>query len=180
METKSNMEEYVYVITGKDEEGEDVLAVAKDEKQAKLGIAYFKETQKYNYWDIDFERMRLREFPILKHYYRCDYDLTLSPVDGKEGEYYFTIYNVNSTEYYLKPDETFSPISHMVLQKIAVNDNEETISLRGHFTQEEKPPANTGYISIWSNLIMEKVNAKSDKIKLVIPEYDCEWEKEAD
>ena len=172
------MEEYVYVITGKDEEGEDVLAVAKNEEQALLGVAYFKETQKYNYWDIDYERMRLREFPSLKHYYRCEYDLGLTPVHGKEGEYYFTIINVCPTEFFLKPDETFSPTSRMTLQKVTVNNGDETITLRGYFTQEKKPPANTGYISIWSNLIMDKVNAESDKIKLVLPEYDCEWENE--
>lgn len=180
METKSNMEEYAYVIIGKDEDGENVLALVKDEEQLKLGIAYFKETQKYNYWDIDYERMRFREFPVLKHYYRCEYDLSLTPVDGKEGEYYFTIFNVYSSEFYLKPDETFSPISRMTLTKTAVNDGDEAINLKGYFTQDKKPPASTGYISIWSNLIMDKVNAESSKIKLVLPEYDCEWEKEAD
>lgn len=176
METKSNTEDYIYIITGRDEDGEHVLAIAKDKEQAKAGVAYFKETQKYNYWDIDFECMRPREFPILKHYYRCDYDLSLTPVDGKEGEYYFNIYNVNPAEFCLKPDETFSPISRMTLTKTTVNDGDETITLRGYFTQTEKPPANTGYVSIWSNLIMDKVNAESDKIKLVLPEYDCEWE----
>lgn len=174
MSTKFDTEYDVYIITGKDEEGERVLAVAKNEEQARLGVAYYKETQKYNYWDIDFECKNFKEFPVLKPYYRCDYDLTLTPVDGKEGEYYFTIFNVSSERYYLKPDETYSPKSRMTLNKTMVDDKDEVISLRGYFTQDEKPPANKGYITMWSELIMDRVNAESNKIKLVIPEYDFE------
>ena len=159
-----------YVIIGitigrKNQKTENVLDIVNDEEQAKLGVAYYKAKDKYKYTDIFYYGKNIADLSSVKPYIYYKYNCSLRPTPI-EGVYNFSI-SCRLMEQRLTEDiKTFSPEFEMVVNRRSMNDGEEFIILEGYFTQLGCVPEKNN-LRAEHQMVMEQVNAHSNKIKLI-------------